>query len=156
MTKSHSEDIPQPNRETETILVDKYTRARRVIHEHVLDTYYRRMLINDRQHEAGLVFRRNWERGMSQRITASPDGAQTTSARGSARKDISEGQLASRAVVKRLLRAQRGDLERRVLIRVAGAGQWASEALAQRGVPRTAIEILRRALTDIADEMGMN
>ena len=155
MTKSHSEDLPQPNRETEEILVDKYTRVRRVTHEHVLDTYNRRSQINDRQLEAGLVFRRHWERGMSQRITAPPDGSQSTSARGAARREISESQLASRDMVRRLLRAQRGGLEGRVLIRVAGCGEWAGRAAGQRGLDRRGIEILRIALTDVANELGM-
>ena len=157
MTKSPSKkkDVPQPNRETEEIFVDKYTKVRRVTHEHVLDTYNRRSQINDRQLEAGLIFRRHWERGMSQRITAPPDGANATSARGASRRDISESQLASRDMVRRLLRAQRGPLEGRVLIRVAGCGEWAGRAAGPHGMDRRGIEILRTALTDVANELGM-
>jgi hypothetical protein len=148
-------DMPQPHRATEEIFVDKYTKVRRVTHEHVLDTYSRRSQINDRQLEAGLVFRRHWERGMSQRITAPPDGANATSARGASRRDISESQLASRDQVRRLLKVQAGPLEGRILIRVAGCGEWAGRAAGQRGLDRRAIDMLRSALTAVANELGM-
>ena len=151
-------DNPQPNRQTEDVLVGTYERARRVVHEHVLDVYARRGQITERQHEAGLVFRKHWERGMVQRVTSPPDGSQTTGSRGAARRDLTEGQLQSRSLIKRLLEAQRGGLERRLLIRVGGHGQWAGEALrASEGLtdPRGVIGILQRVLRDVADELGM-
>ena len=141
--------LAQPNRETEDVLVDRYTTARRVTIEHVLDTYHRRCQLTDRQHEAGLYFRRHWERGMVQRVTAPPDGSQTTGKRGSQKRELSDGQLQARAVVKRLLRAMKGKAERKVLVSCAGFGEWAGN------VQIRGIDSLRRALTDCADALGI-
>jgi hypothetical protein len=145
------------SRATEDVLVAQHERAQRVLHECVLDVYWRRHSISGREHRAGMHFRDCYLHSTSPRITAPPDGAQATSARGSARRDLTEGQLATRERVARMLAMACGYEQRRLLISVCGWNEWASRAFEGEGKPprRRLIQTLAGALDRVADGLGM-
>ena len=145
-------------RETEEVLVSQHERARRVLHECVLDVYLRREAITSRQHSAGIHFRDSYLRAVAPRITAPLDGAQATSARGSARRDISEAQLAARDRVAKMLAMMQGKQQQRLLISVAGWNEWASRSFEAGGRPprRQLIKTLAAALDNVANGLGMS
>lgn len=146
-------------RPTELVLISPTEHARRVLHECVLDVYWRRAQITARQHAAGIHFRDVYLRAVASRITAPLDGAQATSARGSARRDISEAQLAARDRVAKMLAMMQGKQQQRLLISVAGWNEWASRTqFDDAGTPsrRRLIKTLASALDNISNGLGMS
>jgi hypothetical protein len=114
--------------------------GRRVRHECRLDWYQDKSSIDDRQHEAGLRFRRDWLLA-----TAQPKLTGTYGPRlGTTVQDFHEMQLlARRRIGKALLFL--GDELGAVVIAVCGFDEWASGRL-----PR-----LREGLTLLADHYGI-
>jgi hypothetical protein len=114
--------------------------GRRVKHECRLDWYQEKASIDDRQHDAGLRFRRDWLVA-----NAPPKLTQTYGPRlGATGQDFHEMQLAARKRVGKALLALGDDLGA-VVIAVCGFDEWASGRL-----PR-----LREALSRLADHFGM-
>lgn len=114
--------------------------GRRVKHECRLDWYQDKASLDDRQHDAGLRFRRDWLVA-----TAPPKLIGTYGPRlGATGQDFREMQLAARRRVGRALLTL-GDELGAVVIAVCGFDEWASGRL-----PR-----LREALTLLADHYGI-
>jgi hypothetical protein len=114
--------------------------GRRVRHECRLDWYQDKASLDDRQHEAGLRFRRDWLVA-----NAPPKLTGTYGPRlGATGQDFHEMQLAARRRVGSALLAL-GDERGAVVIAVCGFDEWASGRL-----PR-----LREALTLLADHYGI-
>lgn len=109
--------------------------------ECILDAYWRRCQIVDRQHEAGLVFRTYWHRAQGQpRVTTRYDPsprfrAVDTDAPNVARTDA---QRRLENALGALSKAQRA-----VVVSVCGMDEWAG------GTDR--LDTLRRGLTALAD-----
>jgi hypothetical protein len=114
------------------------TRAR-VKHECRLDWYLDRMMLTDRQHAAGIVFRTKWLLGAASTHVTSGYGNRIS---GSA--DFAVAQISARRWMKRAL-DEVGMRAGEVLISVCGMDEWASGDL----------PILRVALDDVADMEGM-
>jgi hypothetical protein len=114
--------------------------GRRVRHECRLDWYQDKASLDDRQHDAGLRFRRDWLVA-----TAPPKLTGTYGQRlGATGQDFREMQLIARRRVGKALLAL-GDELGAVIIAVCGFDEWASGRL-----PR-----LREALTLLADHYGI-
>lgn len=145
------------DRATEDVLVGQHERAQRVLHECVLDVYRRRHTLTGRQHSAGIHFREAYMQAVRVRVTSPPDGSQATSARGSARRDLSEGQLAARDRVAKMLQMASGYPQRRLLISVCGWNEWASRSFEGQDKPprRRLLSTLASALDAVADGLGM-
>jgi hypothetical protein len=109
--------------------------------ECILDAYWRRCQIVDRQHEAGLVFRTYWHRAQgAPRVTTRYDLSPRF--RGAATDAVS----VARSDAQRRLENALGALsaaQRTVVVAVCGMDEWAG------GTDR--LDTLRRGLTALAD-----
>jgi hypothetical protein len=114
--------------------------GRRVKHECRLDWYQERASLDDRQHEAGLRFRRDWLVGTAPARLTGTYGPRL----GAAGDDFREMQLAARRRVAKALLVL-GDELGSVVVAVCGCDEWASGRL-----PR-----LREALSLLADHYGI-
>jgi hypothetical protein len=114
--------------------------GRRVKHACRLDWYWDKASLDDRQHEAGIRFRRDWLLA-----AASPKLTGTYGPRiGAGRHDFHALHLSARQGVATALLAVGSDLGA-ILVAVCGFDEWASGRL-----PR-----LREGLTLLADHYGM-
>jgi hypothetical protein len=113
--------------------------GRRVRHECRLDWYQDKGSLDDRRHEAGLRFRRDWLLA-----AASPKVVGTYGLRLAGRQDFTTLQLAARRRVARAL-AVLDQSAGAVVIDVCGFDAWASGRLPE----------LRDALTLLADHYGI-
>jgi hypothetical protein len=118
---------------------EQLPRPRRVRHECRLDWYSEKCSITDRQHAAGLRFRRDWLIG-----AAPPRLVGRYTMRLPPRPDLSDGQLAARQRAARAAARLAPDLVR-VVIDVCCFDAWAAERLPK----------LREALTCLADHYGL-
>jgi hypothetical protein len=138
-------DLGTPERAQHGALLPNATETagmvgRRVKHECRLDWYWDKASLDDRQHAAGLRFRRDWLRA-----AAAPKLTGTYGPRlGTGRDDFHALQLAARRHVARALLAVGQELAP-VLIAVCGFDEWASGRLPQ----------LREALVLLADHYGL-
>ena len=115
------------------------TSGRRVRHECRLDWYLDKCSLDDRQHAAGMRFRRDW-----QLAAAASKVVGTYEPRIPADGDFRDAQLAARRRVGKALLAA-GRALAPVLVDVCGFDNWASGRL----------PLLREALTLLADHYGM-
>ncbi len=113
--------------------------GRRVKHECRLDWYWDRCSIVDRQHEAGIRFRRDWGFATARPTVTSRYGPRLTS-----HAEFSEQQLAARRRVADAI-GKLGVEAGRIVIDVCCFDNWAAERL-----PR-----LREALSLLADHYGL-
>ena len=114
--------------------------GRRVKHECRLDWYQDKASINDRQHDAGMRFRRDWLLATAAPRLTGPYGPRL----GAGYEDFRELQLASRRRLSAALLVL-GDAAGAVVIAVCGCDEWASGRL----------PALREALTLLADHYGI-
>jgi hypothetical protein len=113
--------------------------GRRVKHECRLDWYWDRCSIVDRQHEAGIRFRRDWAFATARPTVTSRYGPRLTS-----HAEFSEQQLAARRRLAAAIQKLGGEAAR-IVIEVCCYDNWAAERL-----PR-----LREALSLLADHYGL-
>ncbi|HZS81236.1 MAG TPA: DUF6456 domain-containing protein [Stellaceae bacterium] len=113
--------------------------GKRVKHECRLDWYWDKCSILDRQHAAGIRFRREW-----QLATAAPKVIGRYGARVTGRYEFTETQLAARRRLARVMTMLGQDLAS-VLIDVCCYDNWAGERLPK----------LRDGLTWLADDYGL-
>jgi hypothetical protein len=114
-------------------------RRARVRHECRLDWYWDRMLIEERQHQAGLRFRSQWLLATAERHMIA-----SYTIRAPGRAEFTEARLAARARLARALTFLTRP-EAAVVISVCGLDEWAAGAL----------PALRTALTTLADLWGL-
>jgi len=113
--------------------------ARRVKFECRLDWYQEKGSINDRQHAAGIRFRRDW-----QLAAASTKVIGTYGLRMPGGGEFREAQIAARRRAAKAITMLETDLAR-IVIDVCGYDNWAAARL----------PALREALTRLADHYGM-
>ena len=143
-TQAVNADHGPPERERRGELLSRDTAmpgvsGRRVKHECRLDWYWEKCSITDRQHQAGLRFRRDWLLA-----AAPPKVIGRYALRLPARNDVTELQLAARQRVAKAA-AKLGSEPLRVLVDVCCFDAWAAERL-----PR-----LRDGLGLLADHYGL-
>jgi hypothetical protein len=130
----HGELLPRATEEAGVI-------GRRVKHECRLDWYWDKASLDDRQHDAGLRFRRDWLVASAAPKLTGTYGPRVGTASG---QDFHEMQLAARGRVGKALLALGQDFGA-VVIAVCGFDEWASGRLPQ----------LREALALLADHYGI-
>jgi hypothetical protein len=111
----------------------------RVKHECRLDWYWDKSSIHDRQHAAGIRFRREWSLA-----TASPTVVGRYGPRVTGHHEFADSQLAARRRIRRAVAHLGGDLAR-IVVDVCCFDNWAAGRL-----PR-----LREGLTALADHYGL-
>jgi uncharacterized protein DUF6456 len=116
--------------------------GKRVKHECRLDWYLDKGSIIDRQHEAGLRFRRDWHFAAAAPSVIGADGARISRAAG--RQDFTDTQLAARRRMTAAIDLLGGELAE-IVVDVCCFDNWASGRL-----PR-----LRDGLTALADHYGL-
>jgi hypothetical protein len=116
--------------------------GKRVKHECRLDWYWDKGSIVDRQHEAGMRFRREWELASAAAAVVSAYGPRI--ARLAGRGDFTESQLAARRRTEAAIAHLGRDLAA-VVVDVCCFDNWASGRL----------PVLRDALSILADRYGL-
>ena len=114
--------------------------GKQVKHECRLDWYLDKASIVDRQHAAGIRFRRDWQLAVARPVLVGRYAPRVAGAR-----DFTETQLAARRRVKRAVVLLGDDLAR-VVVDVCCVDNWAAERL-----PR-----LREGLSLLADHYGLD